>query len=53
MFHHLRLHGEWFRPGPDLLLLAKHLSSGRYFGSLCESEEVESFVIQEEARFEQ
>lgn len=45
MFHHLRLHGEWFRAGSDLLLLAKHLSSGRYLDSLCESEDVEAFVL--------
>jgi hypothetical protein len=52
MFHHLSLHGEWFRAGSDLLLLAKHLRSGRYLGSPCVSEEVEAFVVQEEARFE-
>jgi hypothetical protein len=51
-FHHLTLHGGWFRAGSDLLLLAKRLRSGRYLGSLCESEEVEAFVVQEEARFE-
>jgi hypothetical protein len=53
MFHHLRLHGEWFRAGSDLLLLTKHLRSGRYSGCLCESEDVEAFVVQEEARYEQ
>lgn len=52
MLDHLRLHGEWFRPGRDLLLLAKHLSSGRFSGSLCDPEEIEGFVIREEARFE-
>jgi hypothetical protein len=50
MFHHLRLHGEWFREGSELLLLVKRLRSGRYLGSLCESEDVEAFVVEEEAR---
>jgi hypothetical protein len=35
-----------------LLLLAKHLRSGRFSGSLSDPEEVEGFVILEEERIE-
>jgi hypothetical protein len=52
VFDHLRPHGEWFRAGSDLLLLAKHPRSERFSGSLCDPEEVEDFVIREEASLE-